>query len=56
MADAAVDTSALDSTPAIELIPLGMYMLSTLECTQNKEWIDTAGARYTNDLDICRIV
>lgn len=32
MADAAVDTSALDSTPAIELIPLGMYMLSTLEC------------------------
>lgn len=31
MADAAVDTSALDSTPAIELIPLGMYMLSTLE-------------------------
>lgn len=31
-ADAAVDTSALDSTPAIELIPLGMYMLSTLEC------------------------
>lgn len=33
MADAAVDTSALDSTPAIELIPLGMYMLSTLECS-----------------------
>ena len=32
MAEAAVDTSALDSTPAIELIPLGMYMLSTLEC------------------------
>lgn len=32
MADAAVDTSALDSTPAIELIPLGMYILSTLEC------------------------
>lgn len=32
MADAAVDTSALDSTLAIELIPLGMYMLSTLEC------------------------
>ena len=32
MADAAVDTSAVDSTPAIELIPLGMYMLSTLEC------------------------
>lgn len=32
MADAAVDTSTLDSTPAIELIPLGMYMLSTLEC------------------------
>lgn len=32
MADAAVDTSALDNTPAIELIPLGMYMLSTLEC------------------------
>lgn len=32
MADAAVDSSALDSTPAIELIPLGMYMLSTLEC------------------------
>lgn len=32
MANAAVDTSALDSTPAIELIPLGMYMLSTLEC------------------------
>lgn len=32
MADAAVDTSALDSTPAIELIPLGMYMLPTLEC------------------------
>lgn len=32
MADAAVDTSALDSMPAIELIPLGMYMLSTLEC------------------------
>ncbi len=32
MTDAAVDTSALDSTPAIELIPLGMYMLSTLEC------------------------
>ena len=32
MADAAVDTSALDSTPTIELIPLGMYMLSTLEC------------------------
>lgn len=32
MADAAVDTSALNSTPAIELIPLGMYMLSTLEC------------------------
>lgn len=32
MADAAVDTSALDSTPAIELNPLGMYMLSTLEC------------------------
>lgn len=32
MADAAVDTSALDSTPAIKLIPLGMYMLSTLEC------------------------
>lgn len=32
MADAAVDTSALDSTSAIELIPLGMYMLSTLEC------------------------
>lgn len=32
MADATVDTSALDSTPAIELIPLGMYMLSTLEC------------------------
>lgn len=32
MADAAVDTSALDSTPAIELIPLGMCMLSTLEC------------------------
>ena len=23
---------------------------------QNKEWIDTAGARYTDDLDICRII
>lgn len=32
MADSAVDTSALDKISAIELIPLGMYMLSTFEC------------------------
>ena len=32
MADSAVDTSALDGIASIELIPLGMYMLSTFEC------------------------
>lgn len=32
MADSAVDTSALDKISSIELIPLGMYMLSTFEC------------------------
>ena len=32
MADASVDTSALDSIPAIERIPLGMYVFSTFEC------------------------
>lgn len=31
MADASVDTSALDSIPAIERIPLGMYVFSTFE-------------------------
>ena len=29
---------------------------TALECTQDKERIHTAGARYTNDLDICRII
>ena len=32
MADSAVDTFALDGIASIELIPLGMYMLSTFEC------------------------
>ena len=32
MADSTVDTSALDRIAPIELIPLGMYMLSTFEC------------------------
>lgn len=31
MADASIDTSALDSIPAIERIPLGMYVFSTFE-------------------------
>lgn len=32
MADASVDTSALDSISPIERIPLGMYVFSTFEC------------------------
>lgn len=48
MADAAVDTSALDSVSSIELIPLGMYMFSTFEINHQILVYSSTQSAYRN--------
>lgn len=48
MADASVDTSALDSIPAIERIPLGMYVFSTFERNYQILIYSSTQAAYRN--------
>lgn len=48
MADASVDTSLLDSIPAIERIPLGMYVFSTFECNHQILIYSSTQAAYRN--------
>lgn len=48
MADASVDTSALDSISAIERIPLGMYVFSTFECNHQILIYSSTQTAYRN--------
>ncbi len=48
MADTSVDTSALDSMPSIERIPLGMYVFSTFECNYQILIYNSTQAVYKN--------